>query len=138
MCDGVRWRLSEAPLGAGCCHCKRCQRRTGTAFSLSALTAPGSLEITSGEELLRLWSAGDGWQKFFCDRCGSQVMARDPEDHSRVALRMGGFDGDPGVETLFHQFVAYAPVWAPVPDDGLPRYPERIDTGYVPDETPGD
>jgi hypothetical protein len=24
-----------------------------------------------------------------------------------------------------HQFVAYARSWLPVPDDGLPRYPER-------------
>jgi hypothetical protein len=25
-----------------------------------------------------------------------------------------------------HQFVTYAAPWAPVPDDGLPRFPERM------------
>ena len=40
---------------------------------------------------------------------------------------MGGFDDDPGVRPAFHQFTAYAPAWAPVPDDGLPRFEERVD-----------
>jgi hypothetical protein len=131
MCEGVRWHLTERPPGAGCCHCKRCQRRTGTAFSLTVLTAPGSLEFSAGEDLLQCWSAGDGWEKLFCGRCGSQVMTRDPEDRSRQAVRLGGFDEDPEVEVFFHQFVDYAPAWAPVADDGLPRYPERVDAGYT-------
>jgi len=136
MCGGVRWQLSEKPLGAGCCHCKRCQRRTGTAFSLSVLTAPGSFELTKGEDLLRSWSAGDGWTKHFCGECGSQVLTTNPEDDTALALRMGGFDEDPDVQIFFHQYTNYAPAWAPVADDGLPRYPERIDTGYDPRNPP--
>jgi hypothetical protein len=37
---------------------------------------------------------------------------------------MGVFDDDPGVRPSFHQYVADAPAWFPVPDDGLPRYPQ--------------
>ena len=136
-CGGIRWQLSAPPIGAGYCHCKRCQRRTGTAFSLTALTAPDSFELLSGEDLLRTWSAGDGWTKHFCSTCGSQVMTTNPEDDAQIAIRMGGFDEDPGVEAFYHQYVAYAPAWAPVADDGLPRYPERIDTGYDPENPPG-
>lgn len=132
MCGGVRWRLSEPPVGAACCHCRRCQRRTGTASSLSALTAPGSFRLEAGEELLRSWSPGDGWTKYFCAQCGSQVMTRDPDDAEAIAVRLGGFDDDPGVRVAFHQYTDYAPAWAPVPDDGLPRYPERIDRAYPP------
>ena len=126
-CGAVRWELSEAPLGAGICHCKRCQRRTGTSVSMSALTMSAALTITSGEESIRAWRPDDGWHKFFCGECGSQLFTRNPEDDSVVGMRMGGFDGDPGVRALFHQFTAYAPAWAPVPDDGLPRFEERVD-----------
>ena len=38
----------------------------------------------------------------------------------------GGEDADPGVRPSFRQFVAYAAAWEPIPDDGLPQYPERI------------
>lgn len=130
-CGAVRWELSEAPLGAACCHCKRCQRRTGTAYSLSVLPAPGSFTLRSGEAELTAWSAGEGWTKHFCGVCGSQVMTTNPEDPGAVAVRLGGFDGDPEVQVFFHQYTDYAPAWAPVPDDGLPRYPERIDADYA-------
>jgi hypothetical protein len=38
---------------------------------------------------------------------------------------MGAFDGEPGIRPGYHQFVAYAVPWEPIPDDGLPRYEER-------------
>ena len=40
-------------------------------------------------------------------------------------MRLGAFDGDPGVRPRAHQFVAYAASWEPIPDDGLPRFPEQ-------------
>jgi hypothetical protein len=43
-----------------------------------------------------------------------------------IAVRMGTFDDDPGVRPSYHQVVAYAAPWEPLPDDGLPRYPERV------------
>jgi hypothetical protein len=46
-------------------------------------------------------------------------------NHDQMAVRMGAFDGDPGIRPSFRQFVAYAAPWEPIPDDGLPRYPER-------------
>jgi len=39
---------------------------------------------------------------------------------------LGALDGDPGLRPSVHQFVDYAPEWSPVPDDGLPRFPERM------------
>jgi hypothetical protein len=38
---------------------------------------------------------------------------------------MSLFDDDPGVRPSYRQFTAYAAEWEPIPDDGLPRYPER-------------
>ena len=48
-----------------------------------------------------------------------------PTDPSIVGVRMGAFDEDPGVRPSYRQYVAYAAAWEPIPDDGLPRYPER-------------
>jgi hypothetical protein len=41
------------------------------------------------------------------------------------SVRLGALDGDPGVPLSYRQYVAYAPPWEPIPDDGLPRYDER-------------
>jgi hypothetical protein len=42
------------------------------------------------------------------------------------AVRLGAVDGDPGIRPSARQFVAYAAPWEPIPDDGLPRYDERL------------
>jgi hypothetical protein len=56
---------------------------------------------------------------------GSHLYTTNPENPEPVGVRPGTLDQDPGVRPGFHQFVDYAPPWAPVPDDGLTRFPER-------------
>jgi hypothetical protein len=127
MCGAVRFELSAPLRGAAYCHCTRCQRRTGTSPSVSGLTQPGSLALTHGRDVVRSYRpGGDGWLKSFCPQCGSQLFATSPENPDLVAVRLGAIDQDPGVRPGVHQFVDYAPPWAPVPDDGLPRFPQRI------------
>ncbi|MGH9652013.1 MAG: GFA family protein [Bryobacteraceae bacterium] len=65
-------------LDARYCHCWRCQRRTGTAASINAITAPGSLQILAGEDRLRAWKPEDGREKWFCGGCGSAMFSSRP------------------------------------------------------------
>jgi hypothetical protein len=46
------------------------------------------------------------------------------DDHTHMSVRMGAFDGDPGVRPSWRAFVAYAAPWEPIPDDGLERFAE--------------
>jgi len=124
MCAGVRFEVSEPLVSAGYCHCTRCQRRTGTAASISGRVVPGSLRITSGAELLRSFDPPGGFPKIFCSACGSALWSRSPDDPDVISVRLGAFDADPGIRPSYHQFVAYAATWEPIPDDGLPRFPE--------------
>lgn len=127
LCGAVRFEISEPLWSALFCHCTRCQHRTGTGFSANGLALPGSFELTAGSEEVRTWtSTAGGWAKAFCAQCGSHLYAFDPEAPERVAVRLGALDSDPGVRPSAHQFTAYAPAWSPVPDDGMPRYEERM------------
>jgi hypothetical protein len=125
-CGAVRFEVSEPLLGAHYCHCTRCQRRTGAGAAASARAKPGSFRIVSGEEHVRVWAPEGGFEKGFCGNCGSALFARDPDDHDVMGARLGTFDTDPGVRPSAHQFTAYAAPWEPIPDDGLPRFTERM------------
>ena len=125
MCGAVQFEVTEPFTSASYCHCTRCQRRTGTAASANARLVPGSFQILTGEDRLRAWKPPDGAEKWFCGDCGSALFSRDPDDANRLGVRLGAFDEDPGIRPAAHQFVAYAAAWEPIPDDGLPRYPER-------------
>jgi hypothetical protein len=124
-CGSVRFEVSEPLLGSIYCHCTRCQKRTGTAYQASAAAAPGSVTVTSGGEHLRDWEPG-GLAKTYCAVCGAHVFARDSETGEISIVRLAAIDGDPGVRPLARQFVAYHPAWAPIPDDGLPRFDEAM------------
>lgn len=124
MCGAVRFEVTEPFVSAAYCHCTRCQRRTGTAAAVSARIVPGSLHVTSGEELIAEWDPGDGgFAKCFCSACGSALWSRHAESGA-TSVRLGAVDGDPGIRPQWHQFVAYAASWEDIPDDGLPRYAE--------------
>lgn len=125
LCGGVRFEVTEPLVSASYCHCTRCRRRTGTASSVQARVAPGSFRIVSGAELVRAFAPTDGFPKEFCSACGSALWSRSPDDAEVVSIRLGAFDDDPGIRPSYRQFVAYAAAWEALPDDGLPRYPER-------------
>jgi hypothetical protein len=121
----VRFEVSAPLVGAVYCHCTRCQRRTGAGAAVSGRIQRGSLRIVAGADQLRAWSPEGGFDKVFCGACGSALLARNPDDPDVMAVRLGAFDGDPGVRPSARQFVAYAAPWEEIPDDGLPRHPER-------------
>ena len=124
LCGAVRFEVTEPLVSSGYCHCTRRQRRTGTAASPGARIAPGSLRVLAGEEHIRAYEPEDGFAKVFCTACGSSLWSRSQEDPDVYSIRLGAFDGDPGIRPTYRQFVAYAAPWEPIPDDGLERFPE--------------
>jgi hypothetical protein len=123
LCGGVRFELAEPPAFAGYCHCTRCQRRTGAAASAQARADGRALRYLRGEDRVRVWRHPDGgFEKCFCRDCGAHLLSRDPDDHTVVSIRMGAFDGDPGVRPSYRAYVADAASWEPIPDDGLERF----------------
>ena len=122
LCGRVRFEISEPLLEVGYCHCTRCQRRTGTAASVSGRVAPGSLRVVAGDELIRSFDPPDGYRKYFCSACGGALWSQDPDDPEARSVRLGALDSDPGVRPSYRQYVANAAPWEPIPDDGLPRF----------------
>ncbi len=125
-CGRVRFEITAPLVAAAYCHCTRCQHRTGAAAAASARVVAGSLTVTAGEQELRTWAPGDGFEKVFCGECGSALFGRDPSTGEIAIVRLGAIDGDPGIRPSARQFVAYAAPWETIADDGLPRFDERM------------
>ena len=99
------------------------QRRRGTAASVRARVAPGSLRVVSGEELIRSFDPPDGYRKVFCSACGGAFWSQHPDDPEARSVRLGALDSDPGIRPSYRQYVGNAAPWEPIADDGLPRFP---------------
>jgi len=124
-CGAIQFEVTKPFVSASYCHCTRCRRRTGAAASANARAGPGTVRVVAGGEHLGVWAPEGGFEKLFCGLCGSALFSRPPGTTDLTGVRLGALDGDPGIRPQWHQFVAYAAPWEPIPDDGLPRYDER-------------
>ncbi|WP_203291112.1 GFA family protein [Maricaulis parjimensis] len=76
-CGQVRYRLQGKPLIVHCCHCRWCQRQTGTAFALNALFETSQVDITQGrvENLDTASPSGRGQTIARCPDCKIAVWS---------------------------------------------------------------
>src|SRR5262249_17704313 len=48
-CAAVRYRLASPPMFVPCCHCRDCQRQTGSAFVINALIETDRIVLLAGD-----------------------------------------------------------------------------------------
>src|SRR5690348_645208 len=51
-CGAVRYRMIGDPIFVNCCHCRQCQKITGSAFAINGMIEADRLEIIEGEDKL--------------------------------------------------------------------------------------
>ena len=76
-CRQVRYRMTSKPMFVHCCHCRWCQRETGTAFALNALIESDRVVLLSGEpEAVNTPSnSGNGQKIVRCPVCRIAVWS---------------------------------------------------------------
>jgi hypothetical protein len=125
LCGGVRFRISGKLGPAGFCHCKQCQRASGSAFAANAPVRARYFALAAGEELVSEYESSPGKYRAFCRRCGSPVYSRRDSEPELRRVRLGTLDGDPGRRPLAHVWVSAKAPWYEI-HDALPRYPEGV------------
>jgi len=125
LCEGIRYEISGELAPLGYCHCKQCQRASGSAFAANSTVARRDLRFVAGEELLREYESSPGRFRVFCSRCGSPVYKRVSEQPDSVRIRLGTLDGDPKLRARVHVFVASKAPWYEI-TDSLPQLPEGL------------
>jgi hypothetical protein len=70
-CGAVRYRLGSAPMFVHCCHCRDCQRQTGSAFVINALIETDRVTLLSGtlEGVPMPTDSGRPHEIYRCPRC---------------------------------------------------------------------
>ena len=70
-CRSVRYRVATEPLFVHCCHCRWCQRETGSAFAINALIESSRVEVLSGqpEPVVTPSNSGRGQTIGRCPQC---------------------------------------------------------------------
>jgi hypothetical protein len=118
-CGAVRYRLTAKPLIVHCCHCRDCQRITGSAFVVNIWIEREHVELLAGKPKSFELKGGSGKPHtvFFCGKCGSYVWSRyhrAPGD--TVLLRAGTLDDASQVTPDVHIFTRSKLPWVKLPE----------------------
>jgi hypothetical protein len=78
------------------CHCRQCQKRTGSAFGLAAFFSREFVEAVGPTRIYSRQSQSGQQVTFrFCGECGSTVWWDTARLPDRIAVAVGAF-ADPG------------------------------------------
>ncbi len=124
-CGAVRYEVAARPLMMFRCHCRDCQRVSGSAFTAALLFPQKHFRLTHGDPRYHeLPSVKGGFHtRGFCADCGSRLFgAVDPESKF-IGITATSLD-DPGIfEPQMDFFMADAQPWDR-PAEGLPAFDE--------------
>jgi len=128
-CRAVRYRIESAPLFVHCCHCRWCQRETGTAFALNAMIeAERVTDLGVLPELVDTPSAsGKGQLIARCPTCKVAVWSHYAGAGPIVKfVRVGTLDDPDLLPPDIHIFTASKQPWVVLPE-GTPAVAEYYD-----------
>ena len=117
-CRAVRYRMTGRPLFVHCCHCRWCQRETGTAFALNAMIEAERVQLMHGEvDVVDTPSnSGKGQRISRCPSCRIAVWSNYAGAGDAVRfVRVGTLDEPDRLPPDIHIFTASKQPWVVLP-----------------------
>jgi hypothetical protein len=128
-CRAVRYCMESTPLFVHCCHCRWCQRESGSAFALNAMIESDRVtNLQTRPELVNTPSAsGQGQLIARCPTCRVAVWSHYAGAGPVVKfVRVGTLDNPDLLPPQIHIFTASKQPWVVLPP-GIPAVPEYYD-----------
>lgn len=128
-CRFIRFRIETRPLFVHCCHCRWCQRESGSSFALNAMIESDRVTLLTGEpELVDTPSASGRGQKIArCPKCRIAVWSHYAGGGTAVRfVRVGTLDQPDLLPPDIHIFTSTKQPWVLLPA-GTPAVPEYYD-----------
>ncbi len=132
-CGAVRYRLTRAPIFVHCCHCRWCQRETGSAFVINAMVEAENVQLLKGapHAVMTPSNSGKGQKVLRCPDCQVALWSTYAGAGEAIRfLRVGTLDEPDQVPPDIHIFTSSKQPWVILPSD-KPVFPEYYDRKQV-------
>ncbi len=125
-CGKVSYESSADPAFTGVCHCKDCQRQTGSAFAVvigipsASLSVQGDMKTVTGTG-----DSGKGTTRKFCPDCGSTILSEVELMPGVSMVRAGTLDDTGWVKPGMQIYCDSAQPWVSLGGDmkSFPKMP---------------
>lgn len=122
-CGAIRYAITSAPVAVAACHCTRCRRQSGAAYSVnlviraSSMSVEGSLAVFEEHDT----ESGELLRREFCGACGSPIRSVPTATPKFVAVKAGTLDDPAPFPPQLHIWTRSKLPWVQIPAE-LPHY----------------
>lgn len=131
-CGAVRYRLLSAPMIVHCCHCRDCQRQTGSAFVINALIETDRTAVLTGapEPVAVPTDSGRPHDIHRCPACRTALWSDYGRRPALRFVRVGTLDDPAALPPDVHIYTRSRLPWVSLPTD-RPAFPAYYELAAV-------
>jgi hypothetical protein len=117
-CAAVRYRLASPPMFVHCCHCRDCQRQTGSAFVINALIETDRIVLLAGDPgpVAVPTDSGRPHLIYRCPNCRTAVWSEYGALAALRFVRVGTLDNPAALSPDVHIYVRSKLPWVTLPN----------------------
>ncbi|NHO64759.1 GFA family protein [Aestuariicella hydrocarbonica] len=118
MCGDVTYQCNSEALDVKICHCKDCQKASGTAFSSVAFFPSSSVSV-NGKPTSYATNGSTGLtvKRYFCPNCGSPLYSQLEELPDLIFIKTGSLDDPDSLPPAGHMWWEHHLSWPNIVDD---------------------
>lgn len=119
FCGAVRYRLTAKPMFVNCCHCRDCQKQTGSAFAINAIIETDRIELLSGapQPVTMPTDSGRPHDVYRCPTCQTAIWSDYGRRRVIAFLRVSTLDDAGAFPPDAHIFTRSKLPWVELPKD---------------------
>jgi len=118
LCESVTFELTGDLIATAVCHCDRCQRQSGGAFSVNLVAHESQLKVNG--ELGCFEERGERnddvyVRRKFCAKCGSPIVSELSKSPGIIAVKAGVLDDKSAVNPTVEVWCVAKQPWVSLP-----------------------
>ncbi|WP_428086946.1 GFA family protein [Candidatus Thioglobus sp.] len=117
LCGKVKFQITQKITDIIMCHCSECRRVQGSAFATNGNVENQNFTFLSGKDNLTEFKESDSKSRFFCQSCGSPIMAKIKNSPNHTRIRLGTITTDINEAIERHIFTDSKANWDNICDD---------------------
>ncbi|HVC50467.1 MAG TPA: GFA family protein [Stellaceae bacterium] len=124
LCGAIRYEAAGEPVFSLLCHCRDCQRQSGSAFIAAVRLPSAGFRITKGKpkHYVGKSDTGNDITRVFCGDCGAPLYVQVSTRPDLIGLRVTSLDDPSWFRPDANIFTKSAQPWDHM-DPVVPQYP---------------
>ncbi len=133
QCGAIRYEIAGAPTVVYTCHCRECQRQSGSAFAMAMVVPRDRFRITRGtpKSFARTAESGRRVVGWFCPDCGTRLYHTPGELGQNCNVKPGTLDDTSWLRPSVHCWTRSRQPWVVLAADAATYETQPEDRSWL-------